>query len=163
VNIKRLLRRVVRWLFRLSPNRRESLILEELVADRARAIQLNRQSDRAICTWKIIYADLRCDLNLAIDTLEYVDNLPPVERTNKLSTHLVSIIQVSHDSRSKQVLLSAECNLRTIVGNRSYATAIAAGFARLALKYDPDTLSPAELFEEVAKKFLGAKHRVFLK
>lgn len=153
---------MMRWLFRLKADRRESLILEELTAPGVRAIRLDRHSDRAICTWKIIYAEQRYDINLAIDTLEYVENAKPVERSNKLSTHWVSLVLMNHDSLKRQVLLSAECNLRTIASNRSYATAIAAGFARLALKYDPDTLSPVELFEQVAKKFLGKKHRVFL-
>lgn len=173
-SIRDLLKRLINWFLGQSHQRTETLILEEHTAPGIRLIRLERKTQRAVATWKALFYKERFDLDIGLDTLEYVENAPPIERKNKLNTHVINVVKIYYDTTvdsntgkrriKKEVLLHEECCLRRPYTTFNHSTLIVGQFAKLFLKpkYHPGQINIREIFESVVKAYLGPEHTVYL-
>lgn len=173
MDIQKLLTKLIDWFLGQSKQRTETLILEEFSAPGVRLIKLRRKTCRAAATWKALFYVDRFDLDVGLDTLEFVPNCTPIEFKNKLSTHAINIVRVWYDTVvdsetgqrkiRKDVLLSSECCLIAAYSTKSYAVTITDEFAKLLLKpqYHPSEVDLKAIFEQVAQHYLGKRHQVF--
>lgn len=173
MDLQKLLQRLIDWFLGQSKQKTETLILEELSGPGIRLIKLRRKTCRAVVTWKALFYIDRFDLDIGLDTLEFVPNCTPIEYSNKLSTHAINIVKVHYDTTTdpatgqrrirKDVLLSSECCLIAAYSTKSYASAIVDQFAKLLLKpqYHPNEVDLETIFENVARHYLGKNHQVF--
>ena len=121
-----LLGHLIRWFAGQSKQKLEAKIQAELLGPGVRAQQLKRKTARAVATWVIIYyADPKpFNIEIGLDTLMYIENVPMIRRQNKLSTHAVSIVKQGYHSyvpsgstarqSIQKVLLNQEATLQLI-------------------------------------------------
>lgn len=119
-DLGQLLKSLIQWFSGQSKQKLEEKIQRELTGPGVRAQHLKRKTGRAVTTWVVIYYNEPKPFNIEIglDTLAYIENLPIVKKNNRLSTHAIHIVRqwyhtyVSPNSKTRKslqdILLSEE-------------------------------------------------------
>lgn len=116
--LERLLNKMLRWFAQHDVAAIEQRTRTQYQGLGVRAQALNRETQRAVATWVLVYHEQEFNLEIWIDNLQFIDGVESVRKKSKLSTHAINVVRKNwnsayiaaggHARRSRREILFSE-------------------------------------------------------
>lgn len=94
VSLQKILQTMLRWFAKQDKAAIDRRTKNEFAGPcGVRVKELNRDTQRAIATWVAIYPESEFNLEIWVDTLEYVAGIEPAKKANRFATHTINVVQ----------------------------------------------------------------------